>query len=325
MERLVEDIKTGNFKPVYLLYGEEQYLKNQYKNELKKATLPADDTMNFSAYEGKGIDVQQVISQADTVPFFADHRLILIEESGFFKKGCPELAEYLPRMPQGTIMLFVENEIDGRSKLFRTVKELGRAVELKRQNMNTLTKWIAGTIKREKKGITEAALRQFLEMTGDDMENIAQELEKLLSYTMDKPGIELDDVKAVCTATTEGHIFEMMRAVAEKRQKDALELYYELLSLREQPMRILYLLARQFNQLLQIKDLQEQGNSSGAITQKSGLAPFIVKKGLAQTRYFSKEALCRIVEDCVKAEEDVKTGRLNDRLAVEILLVKFSA
>ena len=324
MKNLNEDIKTGNFKQVYLLYGEERYLKNQYKNRLKKAILPEDDTMNFSAYEGKGIDVQQLIAQADTLPFFAEHRLILIEDSGFFKKACPELADYLPEMPQETILLFVEDDVDKRSKLFKAVKESGRVAELGRQDEKTLTKWVSGMIHKEQKKITADAMNRFLEMAGDNMENIAQELEKLLSYTLDKEGIELADVEAVCTVTTENRIFDMLRAVAEKRQKQALDLYYDLLSLKEQPMRILFLLARQFNQMLQVKDLREQGYDSGAIAQKSGLAPFIVKRSLSQAGRFSVEKLRGIVEDCVKAEEDVKTGRLGDRLAVEMLIVRFS-
>lgn len=324
MKNLNKDIEIGNFKQVYLLYGEERYLKNQYKSRLKKAILPEDDTMNFSSYEGKGIDVQQLIAQADTLPFFAEHRLILVEDSGFFKKACPELVDYLPRMPRETILLFVEDEVDKRSKLFKTVKELGRETELKRQNEDALTKWISGKIYKERKMITANALNRFLEMAGDNMENIDQELEKLLSYTVDKSGIELADVEAICTVTTENRIFDMLRAVAEKRQRQALDLYYDLLSLKEQPMRILFLMARQFNQMLQIKDLREQGYDSGAIAQKSGMAPFIVKRSLSQAGRFSVKKLREIVEDCVKAEEDVKTGRLGDRLAVEMLIVKFS-
>ncbi len=324
MKNLQQDILSGNFKQVYLLYGEELYLKNQYKNRLRKAILPEDDTMNFSVYEGKGIDVQQVISQADTLPFFADHRLILIEESGFFKKACPELTDYLPQMPQETILLFVEDDVDKRSKLFKTVQKLGRATELGRQDEKTLMKWVSGMIRKERKEITAGALNRFLEMAGDDMENIAQELEKLLSYTLDKDGIVQSDVEAVCTVTTENRIFDMIRAVAEKRQKQALDLYYDLLSLKEQPMRILFLLARQFNQMLQIKDLREQGYDSGTIAKKTGMAPFIVKRSLEQANRFSVDMLRRIVEDCVRAEEDVKTGRLGDRLAVEMLIVKFS-
>jgi DNA polymerase-3 subunit delta len=326
MKNLNEDMKNGTFSQIYLLYGEEEYLKNQYKNRLKKAILGSeDDTMNFSRYQGKGIEVRQLIDQAETLPFFAEHRLILVEQSGFFKNACPELAEYLPEMPQETILLFVEDEVDKRNKLYKAVKAKGRVVEMARQDERTLQSWILSAIKKEGKKITGDAMRLFLEKSGNDMENIANELEKLLSYTYGKDVVEASDVQEICTVTTESRIFDMIRALAEKRQKDALDLYYDLLALKEPPMRILFLIARQFNQMLQLKDLREQGLEAGTIAVKAGLAPFVAKRSLAQAARFEKQELRAAVEDCVEAEEAVKTGRLGDRLAVEMLIVKYSS
>lgn len=325
MKNLNEDIRTGSFRSVYLLYGEEAYLKNQYKNRLKQAVLPDGDTMNFSYWEGKGTDVRQVIDQAETMPFFADHRLIMIEDSGFFKNATPELAEYLPGMPPETIMVFVESEVDKRGKLFKAVKNKGRVVELGRQDARTLTSWVLGMLRREKLNITRDAMERFLEMAGDDMENIEHELEKLISYVHGKDAIEKSDVEAICTVTTENKIFDMVRAVAERRQRQALDLYYDLLALKEPPMRILFLIARQFNQMLQLRDLRDQGFDNKTIASKAGQAPFIVTKLLGQASHYDKEKLQQAVTGCVEAEASVKTGRLGDRLAVELLIIKYSA
>ena len=100
MKSLNEDLKTGQFKQVYLLYGEESYLKKQYKDRLSKAMLPEGDTMNYAYYEGKGTDVKQVIDLAETLPFFAPRRLIVMEDTGFFKSASPELSEYIRSMPE---------------------------------------------------------------------------------------------------------------------------------------------------------------------------------------------------------------------------------
>lgn len=164
----------------------------------------------------------------------------------------------------------------------------------------------------------------FLEKAGDDMENISNELEKLLCYTRGRAGIEVRDVEEICTVTTENRVFDMIRAVAEKQQKRALELYYDLLALKEPPMRILFLIARQFNQMLQVKTLREQGLDGTAVAQRAGIAPFIAKRSLAQAGHFTMEELRRGVEDCVEAESAVKTGRLGDTLAVEMLIVRYS-
>ena len=94
MKSLNEDLKTGQFKQVYLLYGEESYLKKQYKDRLSKAMLPEGDTMNYAYYEGKGTDVKQVIDLAETLPLFAPRRLIVMEDTGIFKSASPELSEY---------------------------------------------------------------------------------------------------------------------------------------------------------------------------------------------------------------------------------------
>lgn len=325
MKSVTEDIKNNSFSRVYLFYGEEMYLKQQYKNKLKNAVLPEGDRINLSIYSGKGIDVKEVISQAETMPFFARHRLILIEESGFFKNASPQMAEYIPSIPEGTVILFVEEEVDKRGKLFKAVKACGKVVEFASQNEKTLTKWILGLLRQENKQITQSAMTLFLEKTGTDMERIRQELEKLVCYCMDKDGIEIQDVRAICAGQTENKIFDMINALAEKKQKKALELYYDLLSLKEPPMRILYLISRQFNLLMQVKEMQKEGYDGKTIGERLKLAGFIVRNYIRQAGSFSLEYLKEAVNDCVEAEEAVKTGRMNDTMSVELILVKYSS
>ena len=325
MKMLAEDIKNGSFKSSYLLYGEEAYLRTQYKNRLKNALADPSDTMNFSRFEGKGINPAEIISLAETLPFFAERRLILIEDSGFFKNKCDELADYLPNMPDTTCLLFVETEVDKRNRLYKAVQKFGRVTEFQLQDERTLMKWILGTLKKENKKITESTLQLFLERTGSDMENIHMELEKLLSYTIGREVITSEDVEEICTMQTTGQIFEMIRAIAEKKQRLALDLYYDLLALKEPPMRILFLIARQFNQLLLVKSLTAKGMDRASVASKAQIAPFIAGRLMTQARSFTMQQLRNAVQDCVDAEEAVKTGRMTDVLSVEILIVKYSA
>lgn len=325
MKMLAEDIKNGSFKSSYLLYGEEAYLRTQYKNRLKNALADPSDTMNFSRFDGKGIDPAEIISLAETLPFFAERRLILIEDSGFFKNKCDELADYLPNMPDTTCLLFVETEVDKRNRLYKAVQKYGRVTEFQLQDERTLMKWILGTLKKENKKITESTLQLFLERTGSDMENIHMELEKLLSYTIGREVITSEDVEEICTMQTTGQIFEMIRAIAEKKQRLALDLYYDLLALKEPPMRILFLIARQFNQLLLVKSLTAKGMDRASVASKAQIAPFIAGRLMTQAKSFTMQQLRNAVQDCVDAEEAVKTGRMTDVLSVEILIVKYSA
>lgn len=95
MQRINEDIKTGNFKQIYLLYGEERYLKNQYTTRLRKALCQDGDEMNTHFYQGKDFSLGQVIDLAETLPFLAERRVMFFKDTGLFKAGGEKLAEYL--------------------------------------------------------------------------------------------------------------------------------------------------------------------------------------------------------------------------------------
>lgn len=321
MQTLNQDIKTGEFKQIYLLYGEEAFLKNSYKNRLKEAII-GDDTMNFARFEGKGLDVDELIRLADTMPFFAERRLILVEDSGFFKSASDALVQYLPSMPDTTILLFVETEVDKRNRLYKKVKDMGYAAELNRQDSAQLARWAGGILTREQKKITKHTMELFLSMAGDDMENIRMELEKLISYTLGREVIIDEDVLAVCTVQVTNRIFEMVSAIVNRQPRKAMDLYEDLLTLKEPPMRILFLIARQFNQLLQVKDLMGKGMDKGTIASKLKMQPFVVGKTMPQARQFGREQILSYVEFCVETEEAVKSGRLQDRLAVELLITR---
>ena len=310
MKSLNEDIKNGQWKPVYLLYGEEAYLKKQYKDRMTKAILPDGDTVNYAYYEGKGINPGELIDLAETMPFFAERRLIVVENSGFFKNATPELADYIKTMPDTACFIFVENEVDKRNRLYKAVKDKGRVVELGRQDEKTLLYWIGAQVKREGKLIKTST---------------AQYLEKLFAYTLDEKEITPAAIDEICTAQISNKIFEMVEAVAAKHQKKAMDLYYDLLALKEPPMRILYLLSRQFKQLMEVKALCIKGMDKSQIAKTVGIHPFVAGKYMSRCRSFGLEELRSIMEDAADTEQLVKTGRLSDVMSVELFIVKYSS
>ena len=324
MKSILEDIKTQNFKQAYLLYGEEAYLKHQYKNKLKNALLPEDDTMNFSRFEGKGTEIPKVIDLAETMPFFADRRVILLENTGFFKNKADALADYMGSLPDYLVLIFVEEEVDKRNRMYKAVQKQGRAVEFARQDEKTLMTWVLGMMKKEGKKITRQDMEDFLEKTGTDMGNIRMELEKLITYTMGQDIVTREDIEEICTTRTENKIFDMVRAVTERNQRRALDLYNDLLTLREPPMRILFLLSKQFRQMCLAKKMAGEGASQNEIATRLGVPSFVARNILACARAYSVEELEQAEEDFVDAEEAVKTGRLQDVLSVELLIVKYS-
>lgn len=279
--------------------------------------------MNYNYFEGKNVDVKEVMNLADTMPFFADRRLILLEDTGFFKSAAgEELVSYLPQMPDSTCMVFVESEVDKRNRLYKKVKELGYAAELSRQDASQLARWAGGILAKDGKRITGRTMDLFLASAGDDMENIRMELEKLVSYVGDREVVTDEDVRAICTVHVTSKIFEMVGAIVGGDTKKAMDLYEDLLTLKEPPMRILYLIARQFNQILQVKELMGKGLDKSSIASKLKMQPFVVGRTMPQARAFTREQILSYVELCVSSEEAVKSGRLQDRLAVELLIAK---
>lgn len=321
MQRINNDIKNGNYQPVYLLFGEERYLKNQYKDKLKKALCAPDDNMNNHFFEGKGIVIGEVIDLAETMPFFADRKVIILEDSGYLKSGGEQLAEYLGSQNESTVLIFVESEVDKRSKLYKAIQANGCVVEFTAQDENTLKRWVAGIITKEGKKVTENTVQLFLSKTGTDMENIHGELEKLICYCLDKEVIEPEDVETICTTRVTNHIFDMVDAIADKKQSKAMQLYYDLLALKEPPMRILFLIARQCNILLQVKAMKNRGYGNKDMASAIGVPTFALGKYTAQAGKFKTAQLRNAVAKCVEAEESVKTGRMNDVMSVEILIM----
>ena len=324
MKSINEDIKNADYKQAYLLYGEEAYLRKQYKERLLKGLNPNDDKMNVSYFEGKGIDVKKVIDLAETIPFLAERRIIVIEDSGFFKGQCADLPEYLTAIPNYLYMVFVETEVDKRSRMYKAVNKSGRVTDFTTQDDRRLSQWILQMIGKENKKITARDMELLLSKTGNDMGNIEKEVEKLLCYTMDKEVITAEDIEAICTTQISNKIFEMIKAMSEKRQSRALELYYDLLALKEPPMRIIFLMSRQFNLVLQAKELTTNNTSSSEMAKRMGVQSFVVRNYQNFARQYTSKQLRVALEEFISTEEAVKNGRLNDVISVELLLVKYS-
>lgn len=321
MQNIQNDIKQSRFKRSYLLYGEERYLKRQYTDRLRRAMCAEGDQMNTHFYSGKDVPSGEIIDLAETMPFWAERRVIFISDSGLFKSGGEKLAEYLSAPSESAFFVFTESDVDKRSKLYKAVQSAGYVAEFTPRDEETLKRWIAQTLGREGKKITENTARLLLQKTGTDMENIEMELEKLICYCLDREVVTSEDVEAVCTTRISNHIFDMINAIAAGRTREALQLYYDLLALKEPPLRILALIARQCNLMLQVKELRAQGFDAKAIAPKIGVAPFIAGKYVSQAGRFKTAVLRNAVEQCVRTEEAVKSGRMNDRMSVEVLLL----
>ena len=322
MKQLKEDLKNQTFHPVYLLYGEEDYLKRMYRDRLKKAVLGDGDEMNYSYFEGKDIDFPTLREAANTLPFFSDHRIIVVENSRMFKNAS-EMADYLPQMPDTTVVVFVEKKVDKRNKLYKYVNKNGVAVEMTTMTERELKAWVAVILKQNGRKMLESTASYFLEQVENSMTNVKNELDKLISYTEGREEIARDDIDAVCSVQVTGRIFQMMDAVASGNQGETLRLYHDLLTLRESPMSMLYLLTRHFNVLLQVKAMSGRYDKS-EMAKRAGVPPFAVGKYQSQCHRCSGEKLRRRLDAWIETEYQFKRGSIGDQLGVELLLISFA-
>lgn len=324
MKVLNEDIKNGNFHHIYLIYGEEGYLCRQFTSRLVQA-IAGDDTMNCTWMKGKDIDIKEWISLADTLPFFAEHRLIIVEDSGWFKRDSKEAAAYLDILPETTLLIFKETEVDKRNGLYKKVNKLGYVAQMQRQSEKDLERWILMRLKSENVQIHENTMHYFLASVGNDMNALTNELDKLISYVADRQLIEIADINQICSIQIVGKIFEMIDAISLKKTNQALQMYYDLLVLKEPPMRILFFINKQYLQFYQLKELQSQGLSDKEIGQEAGLNSYVAKKICQKASTFTFDELKLCLKACIDMDYGIKTGEIKDKMAVELLITALSS
>ncbi len=318
MNRIRDDIKKREFHNLYLLYGDEEYLKRYYRENLKYCILEDSDEMNFSKFENKGIDLNEVQSIADTLPFFSDHRLIIIQDSGLFKTSS-DFSDYLEHMPDSTIIVFVEKQVDKRNKLYKYINKNGIAAEIKVKDTQEVLNWAAKRLKDAGKVFTRNTMEYFLQRVDNNLYNLSNEIEKIIAYTDGREEVTVADIDAVCPAYLQNHIFQMVDAVGAGDTDRALNLYNELIELKEAPSYILYMLIRHFNILLQIRSI---GNAAkNEIAKRIGISPYFIGNYQRQASGFSIEQLEQALDSSLDIEQKFKTGILDDQIGVELLLV----
>jgi DNA polymerase-3 subunit delta len=230
-------------------------------------------------------------------------------------------------MPETTVLLFIETAKppDKRVKLFKRIMETGLAVDFATPPEGELSGWLMKLCRAEGTEMTKGAALAMLRRTlssGGIMDILHTEAMKLVAYAGPGNTIEISDVEALCSQTAEGKVFEMVKELGQKNIK-ALESFNALLAMKESPLTILSMMARQFRLILICAGLKARGLAGPELARRAGIRDFMAADFLRQAGNFSEEALAGALSDCLEAEYGVKTGLMADRLAVETLIVKY--
>ena len=324
MNTIREHIKNGTFSTCYLLFGKDDYMIRLYKNKLVTAIVNEGDSMNFHVFRDGNADIAEVRDIAETVPFFADRRLILFENSGWFKAKQNAFASFLPEIPPTTVILFVESDVERNGELYKAVKENGYAAEFNGLSEKDLKTFVGVTLKNRGLGITDSAASYLLERVGSDMDVLSVEMEKLAAFCDGRGQVTVEDIRRITTPVTEVQLFGMADAILDNDRKKATEIYSELLQAQEKPLRILYMLTNQFFSFYKVLSMGSTGASADDIASRLGMRSFVVKKFLRRKRSWSFEKVLSAVEDGNDMERRVKSGDLEEHMAVEMFLFKYT-
>ncbi len=316
MNHLLEEGALGG---VYLFCGPEEYFKDYYCNQLKQKTV-GNDVLNYTKYTVK-TDPSDVISNCSGYPMFADMKMIVLCESGYFsgKGDYSELIAFISEMPDTTVLAFRETNVDKRSKLYKAVEKNGVVFPCQRQHADMIVKLLAKAARSKGRTITKEAAQLMILGLGEDMQRLLSELDKLTLLTDPGEVIEEAHVREVCALSVSSKIWELTDAMSDNNKEKAYVCLKALLDAKEVPQVILFSVTKAFLNLYNTKMLQQEGYRYAEIASILSTRDFVVKKMCQQAKKYSARDLAAKIELCINMDEASKTGRINTVRALEII------
>jgi len=327
MKELSKSLAAGSLGNCYLFYGEEKYLISLYESKMKEFIASAGEaSMNIDIFFEKE-NISNILNTAETMPFFSEKRLIIVKNSGLFSAGRKDdshaMAEGIKNLPESSILLFIEDNVDKRGVLYKTAVKIGSCIEFKKPTESELITWVVREMKARDIAIDKSSAIHLLRAVSGGMENIYTELLKLAAYCADKQAVSESDIDAICTKGLEMRVFGLVNALVMKDSALALQIFANLMEIKESPIMVLSLIARQFRLILACAEMK--GRSSSEIASALGVSPFALKDSMKQAANYKKEELLSAISDCLEADYAIKSGKMGDKLALEILIVKYSS
>jgi DNA polymerase-3 subunit delta len=274
-----------------------------------------------------------VLDDAETLPFLAEKKIVIAKNALFFT-GAKEstklehrierLLEYMKSPVGYAVIVFVvdADKLDERKKIVKALKDSQGAIPFLPLSVEDLTRWI---IRRaEKWGVTfaEGAVDQFILYTGAQLQLITAELEKLSLFVGPNGCITSELIGQLVARSVEQNVFILMDEIVKQRLDNALSILHDLLKQREEPIKIILLIARQFRMMLQIKELEHQGYSQQQIAGQIGAHPYAVKLASEQGRSYTLAKLSGLLSRLGELDYRMKSGKVDKALGLELFILE---
>ena len=327
---------------LYILHGQDNFSLYQAVKDIKASLGDAEMlATNTTSLEGQHLTLSELRNKCDAAPFLSSHRLVIVDgllgrfeakqgrpRSGKSKSGVglgewEGLASYIKQMPQTTVLVLIDEEIEKSNPLLKELAPLAEVKLFPLLRGRELKVWIQKRVKEEGGAITPQAVNLLAELVGGDLWAMSSEIQKLLLYSQERP-IGEDDVRQLVSYVQEANIFALVDAVAEGRTELAQRILHRLYLEGVPPTYILTMITRQFRLIAQARDL-EPGLSRLQIQQRLGLkASYALDKTLRQAELYDFEGVKRAYDKLLETDLAIKTGKYSDKLALELLVTELA-
>ena len=324
-EEFEAEVGKGEIGPLYYIYGDEPYLVERGVRLLvARAESPDFREFNLNIYYGNEARGEEIADTAQTLPMFAERRVVLVKKSSSLSASAMEtLSAYIQNPSPSTCLIFQGEKIDQRKKFFLDLKKSGKLVEYKRLYENQLGVFIRSVSAEHSKRVEPAAVEMLVHLVGNNLQELAMQIEKAATYVGGKSAISLEDIRQVVSDTKVDSIFELANALGEKNLAKAMRCLHTILRDGEAPLMLLAMMTRHFRQLRLVREQMEKKRSAQEIGKSTGINPYFINGVIAQAKNYRLEDFRKVFEQLFATDLALKTsgGRgqdLMERLVMDI-------
>lgn len=331
---LQSNIHKGILSPMYLLYGTETFLVEEIVHKIINKVL--DDTehdFNLSTFEMKETPINIAVEEALTLPFMGTKKVVVIKDP-IFLTGAKDQSkidhdiksfeEYIDHPIEETVFIVVApyEKLDERKKIVKSLKKKAVVFEARSLNEDEIVKWCIERTQQYDVEISKTAAQKLTQLLGNRLMMISMELQKLSLYVGKGGTISEVEVGQLVAKSVEQDVFSLIDCVIHKRKTEAFETLYELLRKKEEPIKILSLLARQFRIIYQVNELVKKGYSQQKVALSLKLHPYAVKLAHQQGRLFDAKTLLSFIDQLAEADYEIKSGKMDKQLVLELFFTR---
>jgi len=329
-----KEIREGQIRPIYICFGTESYRMNEFAERLAAAVAePEHRDMAIVRFDTAEHPLDVILEEAETMPFLVPSKLVLVRDSVVFGSAkesaktehrTERLLEYMRRPFETTVLVFMvpQDKLDERKKTSKAAKQDGIVVNFSPLGPDELLQWISGRAAKQGRKLDRTAAEELIRRAGTEMGALSAETDKLCLHAGEGGTVTAAAVAELVPAGVEQSVFKLTEEIASLRTDKAIALYHDLLRRREEPIKLTALLVRQFRSMLYVKELSKQGYSPQQMAGQLGMHPYGVKVTADQAKAFSIERLTALLGALAELDYEMKTGRIDKTLGLELWLLR---